>query len=788
MKINGNLQFHTLGDGELQNAIIERLTAAPTGAAGRLYYDTGAVTAENKGYWYHDGTTWIKFASGGNTGDLLTEINNIETSLGPVVNDNGTFNVTALSTGTIVNDATSITNALLQLDAAIVGKDALSELVDVALGSLVDNDVLQYNSGTGKWENVAIGSASGVQPYDLGLVNLATGGTGIVVQNGDTAYWRSLTAPAAGITITNPNGVADNPTFALANDLAAVEGLITNGIAVRTADDTWATRTITGSSGLNDRIVVTNGDGVGGQPTIDLGTLSIPTTGASGFWKFDYDTYGRVTKVTAVATSDITALVDATYVNVAGDTMDLNANITFNGGEVLGLPATPSAAGAAASKAYVDSLVSGLSWKDSVRALASTNITLSGTQTVDGVSLVAGDRVLVTGQTTGTENGIYVVAAGSWTRATYADPVYELEGAAVFVQECTAVANTGWTQTADGLSGFDGLSWSQFSGGSVYVAGVGINIAGNMISARLGAGIFESPDDEIGVEVDSPASYALSFWDGAARDDSPPSNGVLTLFCKATGGIVGGRGPAASNELRLAFETLPTESEAIDGAADYIAFYNNSATAGTEHQTATFNDVFNYLDVPYGITTSGIVVRTGDNVYASREIVVSGAGAEDGLKVTNGDGISGNPTIGLDITGTPAVSALDGDEEFVVYNPDDTANRKTTLSAISTFVQSDTTLDELSDVDTTGAADGSALVFDGTNWVDQKIYHLHSQTSDSTSWTVTHDIGQKYCNVTVVDTADEVIIPQSITFTSTTALTITFNTAIQGKAVVMGVA
>jgi len=283
----------------------------------------------------------------------------------------------------------------------------------------------------------------------------------------------------------------------------------------------------------------------------------------------------------------------------------------------------------------------------------------------------------------------------------------------------------------------------------------------------------------------------------AGRDDTPPTNGVLTLFCHPTGGIVGGRGPAASREMRLAFETLPTETEAIDGAADYIAFYNNSST-NSEHQTATFNDVFNYLNVPYGITTAGIVVRTGEDTYTSRDIAVSGAGAEDGLKVTNGDGVSGNPTLGLDITGLPAVSdggspvvTLSGDEEFAVYNPTQSggaANAKATLSQISTFVQSDTTLDEISNVDVTGAADGDVLVFNGTNWVDQKVYHLHSQTSDNVTWTVTHNIGQKYCNVTVVDTADEVIIPQSIKFDSTTQLTITFNTAIQGKAVVMGVA
>jgi hypothetical protein len=98
----------------------------------------------------------------------------------------------------------------------------------------------------------------------------AMSGTGIAVHTG-TSTWteRSLTQPAAGITITNNTGVGGNPTFALANDLAAVEGLASNGMMARTATDTMTTRTITGTT---NEITSTNGDGVSGNPT-----LSIPT-------------------------------------------------------------------------------------------------------------------------------------------------------------------------------------------------------------------------------------------------------------------------------------------------------------------------------------------------------------------------------------------------------------------------------------------------------------------------------------------------------------------------------
>jgi hypothetical protein len=93
--------------------------------------------------------------------------------------------------------------------------------------------------------------------------------TGILVQTdaSGAVATRTLTAPAAGITVSNGDGVAGNPTLALANDLAALEGLGSTGIAVRTAADTWAQRTIAGTA---NEITATNGDGVAGNPTLSL--------------------------------------------------------------------------------------------------------------------------------------------------------------------------------------------------------------------------------------------------------------------------------------------------------------------------------------------------------------------------------------------------------------------------------------------------------------------------------------------------------------------------------------
>jgi len=132
--------------------------------------------------------------------------------------------------------------------------------------------------------------AAGFQPLDSDLTALAsTVTTGLYTITGvGTSATRSLVQPAAGITITNPDGVAGNPTFALANDLAALEGLAGTGLAVRIALNTWTQRTIQGTT---NRISVSDGNGVAADPAIDIaatyvGQASITTLGTitTGVW------------------------------------------------------------------------------------------------------------------------------------------------------------------------------------------------------------------------------------------------------------------------------------------------------------------------------------------------------------------------------------------------------------------------------------------------------------------------------------------------------------------------
>ena len=160
--------------------------------------------------------------------------------------------------------------------------------------------------------------------------------------------------------------------------------------------------------------------------------------------------------------------------------------LPISGGTLTGfltLHADPTNAMHAATKGYVDNAITGLNWKYAVRVATVSNITLSGTQTVDGVLVSVGDRVLVKNQSTATENGIYLVAAGAWTRTTDADTGAEIVTAAVLITTGTQ-ANTQWTCTnsTPPTIGTTAITFGQIAGAGVYTNGTGISLIGNVFS------------------------------------------------------------------------------------------------------------------------------------------------------------------------------------------------------------------------------------------------------------------------------------------------------------------
>ena len=156
-----------------------------------------------------------------------------------------------------------------------------------------------------------------------------------------------------------------------------------------------------------------------------------------------------------------------------------------------GFPDSPTSVDGALKslKDYSDSLAQGITAKKEVKAATTIPITLSGEQTLDGISCVDGDRVLVKDQSNAAENGIYVVKTGVWDRATDFDAPAEASGAYVFVQQGTTWADTGWVVTSDSIAtiGTSPINWSQFSRAGVVQAGTGITKTGNAIVSLANA-------------------------------------------------------------------------------------------------------------------------------------------------------------------------------------------------------------------------------------------------------------------------------------------------------------
>lgn len=167
-----------------------------------------------------------------------------------------------------------------------------------------------------------------------------------------------------------------------------------------------------------------------------------------------------------------------------------SVGLTLNNSRIENLGA-PSSANDAATKAYVDATAQGLAWKAPVKVVAVSNVTLSGAQTVDGVALTDGDRVLITGQNSTTPdsaNGIYVVStSGAWSRADDAGAGELNAGTAVFATEGTAYADTQWVLlTNDPITvGTTPIIFGQFGGGLTYSAGNGLALAGTTFSVDL---------------------------------------------------------------------------------------------------------------------------------------------------------------------------------------------------------------------------------------------------------------------------------------------------------------
>lgn len=265
-------------------------------------------------------------------------------------------------------------------------------------------------------------------------------------------------------------------------------------------------------------------NGADGAPTFrtiaasDVPTLNQNTTG----------TAANVTGTVAIANGGTGATVAATALsNLGGAPL---ASPTFTG-----VPAAPTASAGTnttqiATTAFVQTAVDtarmGLDVKESVRVATTANITLSGAQTIDGVSVVAGNRVLVKNQDTASQNGIYVCAAGAWSRATDADSDAEVTaGMFTFVTEGTANADSGWVlSTNDAITvGTTALAFTQFSGAGQIDAGAGLTKSGttlNVVTADVGRIVVNADNIDLATVTasDTSGTAGINFVQSITKD------------------------------------------------------------------------------------------------------------------------------------------------------------------------------------------------------------------------------------------------------------------------------
>lgn len=222
----------------------------------------------------------------------------------------------------------------------------------------------------------------------------------------------------------------------------------------------------------------------------------------------------------------------------------------------------------------VQAFIRGLDWKNSVRAASTGNLTLSGTQTVDGVALVVGDLVLAKDQTTGATNGPYVVASGAWTRASWFDDAVEVTAAAAIpVESGTVNGDAVFILTNDGAVtvGTTALTFTRLGGSGVsYTASStgGLTLAGSAFSINIKSGG--------GLVADATGTYIDPAFSGLAKRYAVdvPTNATatmthnlgtqdhtVTVYVKSTGEVVEPDIALGVNADTLTFAVAPTTGQ-----------------------------------------------------------------------------------------------------------------------------------------------------------------------------------------------------------------------------------
>ena len=494
---------------------------------GKLDFDVGDFTLTIAGDV--DGSATV--TNLGNTTVTVT-LDTVNTNVGqfgsstavPVITVNGKGLVTAVSTASISTSfsVAAETGTTQTFDNGNTLTFAAGEGIDtsVAINSgnvtvtIAGEDATTTNKGIASFATTDFDVNSGAVSLKGTVVKSVTTDTGALTPSGNGFS----VLGGEGINVTHSGTVITvDSELATAADVVGNANIGAAAFASATFDVTNGFVTVKSAGISNTQLA---------NSSVTVGSTSISLGGTS-------TTLAGLTELTVDNLNFNGNEIGSTNTN--GD-ISLNpngtGNVTVNGAKITNV-GTPTADTDAANKLYVDNAVAGLDWKPSVNLLSATNVPLTGSNLViDSHPALTdtddGYRILLKGQNTAADNGIYVATIASngdytLTRATDADTAAELIGVAVFVMEGTQYANTSWVQSNHYLTDLVGggsqyQTWVQFSGPGAYTAGDGLSQTGTTFAVNVAA--------NGGIEI---VSDALQLKSGVAGAGLTYTNGVLDV-------------------------------------------------------------------------------------------------------------------------------------------------------------------------------------------------------------------------------------------------------------------
>jgi hypothetical protein len=596
----------------------------------------------------------------------------------------GTANITSTATvGNLVSGGTAnVTGNATVGNLSTAGRATVGNLTMSAgalvTGNFIPDTNIAYDLGnsTRAWRDLYLSGSSLI----LGSQTITSNTDGVTLSN--SINTTNITASNTISTVTLNASGAITGANVTANNLSNTQVAFANGSKiVGDANLTFTSTTGTLSANLFTGTLTTNA-----QPNVtSVGTLTGLTVTSNivgniaGFaYTVANGTQSNITSLGTLTSLVVSGNIQSNATVITDNILAKGINVTVTAGtdgnivlapqgtgtvdvsskRITGL-ATPTQATDAATKGYVDASSQGLDIKNSVRAATTTNITLSGTQTVDGVALAVGNRVLVKDQTTASQNGIYVVASGLWSRAVDADDNGDLTaGSFTFVEEGTYNNDSGWVISTNGeiVIGTDGIAWTQFSGTGSYSASNGVQLIGTNFSANV---------DNSTIAV---VSGALKVKDGLTL--VTPNIGVATgtSLNLGSGAIDSGNITVVAN----ADITLSGVDSQITGAnlvsATYITGTLTTAaqpnitsvgTLGNLNVATTLNVATNaFIANANGIYTNGYYYANGAAIDFQ---TAAGNATELQFKATGSNDLASSPNLTfsgteLSVTGTANIS------------------------------------------------------------------------------------------------------------------------------------